>query len=264
MALGLEPTLPEPYAALASSASWERRRNTAITLNQRAIAIRPSFATAYQWLGTDTMMAGDPEAGLVALDRASELDPRSLVVANNRAYVLLALGRIADARATCDRVLAFAPDYRGCQIRVAFAELLRGDPEAARPSLHAIARTGDGSALPLVDEVVDALKGRGDRRATAQRLAAFTGRSSLDPTSGNIFGTAETPALLVLLGAPDLALDYLERSVDEPENTATPPEWPMMLPALDPIRCTPRFKALVERLKTRDPRAATVCADGSK
>ena len=160
MALGLDPTLPEPYVALSAPASWERRRNTAITLYRRAIAIRPSFATAYQWLGTDTMMAGDPQAGLVALDRASELDPRSLVVANNRAYVLLTLGRVADARATCERVLAFAPDYRGCQIRVAFAELLRGDPEAARPYLHAIARTGDGSALPLVDEVVDALKGR--------------------------------------------------------------------------------------------------------
>jgi TolB-like protein len=264
MALGLDPTLPEPYAALSAPASWERRRTTAITLYERAIAIRPSFATAYQWLGTDTMMAGDPEAGLAALDRASELDPRSLVVANNRAYVLLTLDRVADARATCERVLAFAPDYRGCQILVAFAELLRGDPEAARPFLDAIARTGDGSALPLVDEVVNALNGRGDRRAAAQRLGAFTGRSSLDPTSGNIFATAETPALLVLLGAPDLALDYLERSVDEPENTATPPEWPMMLPALDPIRCTPRFKELVQRLKTRDPRAATVCADRAK
>jgi TolB-like protein/Flp pilus assembly protein TadD len=264
MALGLDPTLPEPYAALSAPASWERRRTTAITLYERAIAIRPSFATAYQWLGTDTMMAGDPEAGLAALDRASELDPRSLVVANNRAYVLLTLDRVADARATCERVLAFAPDYRGCQIRVAFAELLRGDPEAARPFLDAIARTGDGSALPLVDEVVNALMGRGDRRAAAQRLGAFTGRSSLDPTSGNIFATAETPALLVLLGAPDLALDYLERSVDEPENTATPPEWPMMLPALDPIRCTPRFKELVQRLNTRDPRAATVCAGATK
>lgn len=263
MALGLDPTLPEPYAALSAPASWERRRKTAITLYRRAIAIRPSFATAYQWLGTDTMMAGDPEAGLAALDRASELDPRSLVVANNRAYVLLTLGRVDDARAACERVMAFAPDYVGCQTRVAFAELLRGDPEAARPYLEAIARLGDGSALPLVNDIVNALKGRGDRRMVAQRLAAFSGRSALDPTSGNIFATAEMPALLVLLGVPDLALDYLERSVDEPESTATPPEWPMMLPALDPIRCTPRFKSLIKRLNTRDPRATTACGGGT-
>ena len=264
MALGLDPTLPEPYAALAQPASWERRRKTALTLYRRAIAIRPSFATAYQWLGTDTMAGGDPQAGLEALDRASELDPRSLVVAANRSYVLLTLGRVTDARTNCERVLAFAPDYVGCQQQVAFAELLRGHPDAARPYLQAIARTGDGSALPLVDEVVNALKIGGDQRATAKRLAAFSGRSSLDPTSGNIFTTAETPALLVLLGAPELALDYLERSADEPESTTNLLEWPMMLPALDPVRCTPRFKALVERLKTRDPRAATVCVDRAK
>jgi len=264
MALGLDPTLPEPYATLAQPASWERRRKTALTLYRRAIAIRPSFATAYQWLGTDTMAGGDPQAGLEALDRASELDPRSLVVAHNRSYVLLTLGRVTEARTNCERVLAFAPDYVGCQKQVALAELLRGDPDAARPFLDAVARRGDGSALPLVDAVVSALKGRGDRQATAQRLAAFSARSSLDPTSGNIFTTAETPALLVLLGAPELALDYLERSVDEPESTTNLPEWPMMLPALDPIRCTPRFKMLIERLKTQDPRAATVCAAGAK
>jgi adenylate cyclase len=263
MALGLDPTLPEPYAALSAPATREWRRNTAITLLQRAIAIRPSFATAYQWLGRNTALAGDPEAAFAALDRASELDPRSLVVADNRANVQLIVGRASDARATCERVLAFAPDFRGCQLLVALAEILRGDPEAARPTLAAIARSGDGSALPLVDDVVDALEGRGDRAAVARRLAAFSGRSSLDPTSGNIFTEVQTPALLVLLGAPELALDYLERSVDEPESTAASPEWPMMLPALDPIRCTPRFRALVERLNTRDPRAATVCADGT-
>ncbi len=33
-----------------------------------------------------------------------------------------------------------------------------------------------------------------------------------------------------------------------------------MLPALDPIRCLPRFKAVVAQSKARDPHAARVCA----
>jgi hypothetical protein len=33
----------------------------------------------------------------------------------------------------------------------------------------------------------------------------------------------------------------------------------MMLPVLDPIRCTPRFKALVARLNSHDPRAEKAC-----
>jgi len=37
-------------------------------------------------------------------------------------------------------------------------------------------------------------------------------------------------------------------------------DWTIMLPVLDPIRCEPRFAALVEKLKTADPHAAKVCA----
>ena len=263
MALALDPTRPEPYAAMATPASWERRRSTAIALYRRAIAIRPSFATAYQWMGTDLMAAGDLPGGLDALDRATELDPRSRVVADNRAYVLLTLGRDREAIAACQPILEFAPDYAGCQMRAALAEMLSGRPAAARPFLTTVATaTGDARAIVQVDALVDALEGRGDRHALAEQLAAFPARSSLDLKSGNLLGTPETPALLMLLDAPDLALDYLERGVAEPENNTALVEWPMMLPALDPIRCTPRFKAMIQRLKTWDPRAATVCAGG--
>jgi hypothetical protein len=33
-----------------------------------------------------------------------------------------------------------------------------------------------------------------------------------------------------------------------------------MLPVMDPIRCEPRFMAVVENLRTTDPHAAKVCA----
>jgi adenylate cyclase len=258
MALALDPTLPEPYAALSTPAGWERRRSATAALLRRAIALRPSFATAYQWLGTELMAAGDPAAGLAALDHAAELDPRSLVVMENRAFVLMALGRISDARASCDRVLAFAPDYASCLNRSGLAEILRGDPEAARPFLVRLAELRDPAALPLVNAAVDALQGRGDRQALAKKLAGFEMRSSVDPDSGNVFTPADTTTLLVLFGAPDLAMAYLEKSFEVPGNDPT--DWTMMLPVLDPIRCTPRFKALLERLNTHDPRAATVCA----
>jgi TolB-like protein/Flp pilus assembly protein TadD len=257
MALVLDPGLPESYAALSGPASWDRRRLTTAALLRRAIALRPSFATAYQWLGTELMAAGDPATGLTALEHASELDPRSLIVAENRAFALMALGRNAEARASCERVLAFAPDYASCQARIALAELQRGDPEAARPFLVRLVELHDPSALTLTNEVVDALQGHGDRMAVARRLAAFSPRSSLDPHSGNIFGPSDIAAILAMLGAPDLAIEYLEKSVVDPGNT--PADWTMTLPALDPVRCTLRFKALVVRLKTRDPRAAKVC-----
>jgi len=256
MALALDPSLPEPYAALGSVATYERRLPAALALYQRAIALRPSFATAYQWLGTATMGGGDPVAGLASLERASILDPRSLVVAENHAFVLTTLGRYAEARAVCEPIIVLAPDYLSCQTRVGFAELLRGRPEEARPFLVRAAELSDPSALPLVGELVDALEGRGNRQALAARLAAFPFRSHLEQGSGNIFSESEIPGLLMLLGAPDRALDYLERNSSQQFGSL---DWAMMLPALDPIRCDPRFQAVQKRLSINDLRAAKQC-----
>src|SRR5439155_9995428 len=113
----------------------ELRRKTADALLRRAIALRPSFATAYQWRGTLLMGNGDLTGGLASLERATSLDPRSLVIAQNHAWLLLTLGRYAEAKARCAPVLEFAPSYFGCPAIVSLADLLQGNFEAARPML---------------------------------------------------------------------------------------------------------------------------------
>jgi tetratricopeptide (TPR) repeat protein len=258
MALALDPTLPEPYAALATIAVFERRRVTAQALFNRAIALRPSFATAYQWMGTGLMASGDPAAGLAALERATALDPRSVIVADNHAFVLFALGRYAEGRSVCERIIAFAPEFFGCQIRAGFAELLLGRHESARSFLLSAAATLNPGAEPLVHTLVDTLEGRGDRLAVAQRLAQFAPLDYVDPRSDTIFSDTEIPALLVLLGAPDLALDYLDDHSRQPISTLP---WTMMLPALDPLRCQSRFREIQKRLAIDDQRAAKQCGE---
>src|SRR5947207_4293536 len=130
-ALALDPALPEPYAALGSVADTELRRATADALLRRAIALRPSFATAYQWRGTLLMGSGKLADGLASAERATSPDPRSLVVANNHREILLTMGRYADATTRCAPVLEFAPNYVGCLDNTSRAELLLGDFQAA-------------------------------------------------------------------------------------------------------------------------------------
>jgi TolB-like protein/Tfp pilus assembly protein PilF len=256
MALALDPSQPEAYAVLASVSKLDKsQRATSYALFRRAIALRPSFATAHQWLGTELMAGGDPAAGLESSSRAATLDPRSRVIAQNRAVVLTALGRYAEARAECDRALGFAPDYDGCHWQNGFDALLQGDLEAAGRHLRRTSELNGTEAGPLIEAILEALAGRGDRRAVAQRLAAFPTLSYLNAGSGSIFSYYETPSVLVKLGEPGLALDYLARHAAR-ESTA---EWPLMIPALDPIRCGPRFKALIKQLNTVDPHAARVC-----
>ena len=255
-ALALDPSLPEPYAALGSVASQELRRATSDALLRRAILLRPSFATAHQWRGSQLMSNGDLQGGLAALERASKLDPRSLVVSHNHAFVLSTLGRDVDAKARCLRTLAFAPTYGPCLEVKALAELALGNLDAARETLERRAAIDNPSAAGQGRELIAALKG-GDRRALAMRYAALPYNSKLDPASGNSLDGHNMPSVLVLLGEHALALDYVERLAGQP-GTGT--DWGIMLPALDPIRCEPRFKAVVARLKTTDPHAAKVCA----
>jgi len=258
MALALDPSLPEAYAALGSVAgTGGDRRSTSVALLERAVDLRPSFATAHQWLGTLLVTSGDLAGGLASLERASTLDPRSPIIADNHAKVLLSLGRNDEARARCLQALEFAPTFAGCLISASMAGLLSGDFEAARPLLERFVSAENPSAGAQATELLVALTGRADRHAFARRLADFPINSYLDRGSGNALPGDVVPAVLMLLGERELALENLERLAGVPNGHA---EWTITLPVLDPIRCEPRFMAVVERLRTTDPHAAKVCA----
>ena len=259
-ALGLDPSLPEAYAALGSIAKAERRWAAAEALFNRAILLRPSFATGYQWRGTQQMAMGDPAGGLADLERASELDPRSTVVAENHAYVLSTLGRISDANARCSKALGFAPDYRPCLSDTAFNDLLQGDLAGARTLLDRLATLAKPGSGSLDSALLEALAGNADRHAVAVRFAALPPDSNLNPASVTRLEDYQIPGALILLGEKALALAYVETLESTPGANAS---WAVMNPAVDAIRCEPRFKAVMQRLKATDPHAAKVCAEKS-
>jgi TolB-like protein/Tfp pilus assembly protein PilF len=256
-ALALDPSSPEAYAALGIDATYELRRGAAEALLSRAIVLRPSFATAYQWRGTLLMSSGDLAGGLASLERASALDPRSLVVAENHAFVLRTLGRDAEAKAVCMRILAFAPAYAGCLDDVAMVDLRLHDFTEARTMLERLAATLNPGSSAMGRELTDALTGHGDRHALAVRYAALPFNSNLEPASGNVLEDYDLVAVISQLGEPELALGFLEREGSRDVSGYT--DWAIMLPALDAIRCEPRFIAVVKKMKTFDPHYAKVC-----
>ena len=255
-ALALDPTNPEAYAALGNDSVIVLQRQTALALLQRAIVLRPSFATAHQWKGSVLMSNGELNAGHQALARASTLDPRSLVIGENLAWGLMTLGRNDEARAACQRILAFAPDYQGCLAQVGLIDLQAGRYEDARTELEHLAGIFNPSASGQARALIAALQGKGDKRALAQQLAAQPMRSRLIADSGNVFEDYQVAVVIMLLDQPDLATDYVERISRLLGNEV---DWAVMHPALDPIRCQARFVASVAELRTRDPHVGRVC-----
>lgn len=92
---------------------------------------------------------------------------------------------------------------------------------------------------------------------TGEKLA-LSHNSKFDPASGNALEGYDMPSVLMLLGERELALAYIEHLAGNLGGTV---DWAVMLPAMDPIRCEPRFVAVVERMKTTDPHFAKACED---
>jgi TolB-like protein/Tfp pilus assembly protein PilF len=257
LALTLDSSLPEAYIVLGYLDDSNRRRAIAQALYRRAIALRPSFATAYQWLGNSLWSAGDLSGGLAMLERASTLDPRSAIIANNHGMVLIAMGRPAEAVALCVPALKAEPQNQTCLESTAIATLTSGDYAAARTAYERYARVINPGALGTVTDVFDALDGHGDRHAVASRLAAFGLQSVYDPHSGNIFGAYVIPSLLVMLGEPQQVVPNLAAFAMSDRSGQT--EWAMMMKSLGSVHCDPAFIDLVAKVKTVDPHHAALC-----
>ncbi len=253
-ALVLDPTLAEAYAALGNVENSDLHYETAVALFKRAIALKPSFATAHQWLGTTLMVTGKREESLASLERAVTLDPRSLIVASNYSSMLMIAGRNADAIAACEPTLEYAPESILCVSSMGPAHLLDGKPDLARPYYEQWAKNWGTGTDRQVEALFDTLAGQGDHQAFARKLAATPDRSWNDPRSGNLFSDWDIPTLLVLLGEKELALQYIHVA-----SGSTNLAWSMLLPLMDPIRCDPRFKDRVAKLKITDLRADKLC-----
>ncbi len=186
------------------------------------------------------------------------LDPRAPVIGDNHAFVLLTLGRYADARAGCGKVLAYAPDHAGCLQYTGLAWLMEGNVDGARPYLLKMAQVQNPTSQREVDDLLAALSGKGDRHALATRMAALAYGSNVVADSGNVFEDQVVSVLLVMLHEPELAMDYMARIATVQGASI---DWAIRLPQMDPLRCNPRFRAIVASLKTTDPVAAKTCAD---
>jgi len=87
-ALAIDPMLPEAYMAIGNSHTFTstRKRETGVALLRNAVDLKPSSATAHQWLGTISMEVGLTDESLQSLARARPDPLRSEVHCGRRAH----------------------------------------------------------------------------------------------------------------------------------------------------------------------------------
>lgn len=108
------------------------RREEARADLERALAIDPNFAEAWNNLGVERKYMGDVDGAFAAFRRCLELDEQHGYAARNEADLLLELGRAADALVTYQRLLARKPRDPTLLAMIAHAQVELGDAAGAR------------------------------------------------------------------------------------------------------------------------------------
>jgi TolB-like protein/Tfp pilus assembly protein PilF len=247
-AVELDDTLAEAHASLARALASDLELSPAISEFNRAIELNPNYATAHQWFGECLQSQGQLEEALAELKRAQELDPLSLVINTLLGFAFDTVGKSDEAIAQLRKTIEIDPNFRiahiylgnvlehNGQLKEAIAEYEKSNTlQAESFSLAQLAR-----AYFLVG-----------RKAEAQQLW-----DKLKSLSERQYVPAYAMAVVQLtFGNKDEAIRLLEKSYeDHAPFDSLDLGWILVDHRLDSLRSDPRFKNLIKRIFSGEPR----------
>ena len=247
-AVDLDDTLAEAHTSLARALASDLQLSAAMSEFKRAIELNPSYATAHQWFGECLQSQGRVEEGLAELTRAQEVDPLSLVNNALVGFALDTVGKSNEAIAQLRRTIEMDPSFANThgmlgnvlenqgQLKEAVVEYEKSNSLGADP----IAAAQLARAYFLVG-----------RKAEAQQLW-----DKLKALSERQYVPAYSLALVQsAFGDKDEALRLLEKSYEDhaPFDSADL-GWILIDHRLDSLRSDPRFKKLIARIFSGEPR----------
>ena len=237
IAKGLDPTLPDAYAAIAFLQQLQGNLKEAGPNFEKALALRPNFSSARSWYGRWLSINGQLDAALEQLRFAFELDPFDFNIVNAYAQLLALSGRFAEALELNEK----AADLRRPAIFI---------PNLGDRALMLLALGRKTEALKLAREILnnDTLR----TRWTADADAIWVLRKCDLPQEADSYAEKLLRTLpeksyvrgfvLAHLDRFDEALPYLERT---PMVVQREMFW---LRSFDTWRDDPRFKQLMAKL----------------
>jgi len=239
-ALQLDPKVAEAHAALGKRNFFSMDLPGSLREYQRAIELKPNYATAHQWLGNDSLVSfGRFDEAIAEGKRAVELDPLSPVINADLGVTLYLARRYDDAMEQLRKTLAIDPTFFYAHYNLGIALQLKGDLSAAIAEYEKARQLSYDS---FVLALIGAAKGlAGDKSAAQQALKGF------DQAAQNQDVDEYSRALLFLgMNNKEEALRCIERAVAARDGSSL--TWIKVDPLLDPLRGDPRFEALGQKV----------------
>jgi len=243
-AILLDPEMAEGWASLGVLAHEIDRDWTSAELAlKRALELKPSYATARQWLGDMLRSRGRVNEALEHQSMALMRDPLSPVINASNGFTLLILGRREEARDLYERTLEIGGD-----LTTAYARLVMWGPEMGLSAVElekyaeGLARVR-GAADPSVARVIGrAIAAASSDRAVRDSALAIVAELT---EAGVLTVPRRVAGIYAVLGDHDTAIEWLIASAASGDPT-------MVIagvdPALDPLRDDPRMQALMDEL----------------
>ena len=239
-ALALDPALAEAHAALGfykSNFEWDQPG--AEREFRRAVELSPGYALAHVWRGeTLTLMHQHSEA-LAELDRASGLDPTSLMVSDQRGWVLYMARRYDDAIRQLHKTIELESRFAHTHCWLGKAFLQKGMLREGLAELEHAASLPGGNSLLFTPWIGYAYALSGRRREASEIVGMMKAKERK--------GLASPYAIAVIycgLGQKDQALAWLEKAYQARDSLFSDVH---IEPALDFLRSDAHFQHLLRR-----------------
>jgi adenylate cyclase len=242
-ALARDSTIAEAYGALGDILyhnEWDLHGSERML--KRALALKPSYAQAYDWLTEPLFAMGRFADAMTAATRALELDPLGLRANSTYTFLLYQSGNYDSALVRLQQALQTDSANRVLQVYLIDVNLLMGRVPEAAAALRRFAAPIGAEARPL-DLAARALL---DPSLTPAALAAL---DNLEPGSW-IYTRRLIAHLYLRLGDRERALSYLERMYAAHDGSM-----PFVVHdrALAALRNEPRYHALAKKLGITPP-----------
>ena len=238
-ALALDDGLAEAHASMAVIAQnydWDWQKAEAEY--KKAIALDPNYATARHWYAELLTLQGRFSEAMEEIERARQLDPRSLIILADRGAILYCARRYPEAIQQLQTVLEMEPNFPRAHI-VVFAYIEQGMTQDALRDVAGWSKVQDGPFTWMLSAYVN---GRAGHKNEAQRFL----RKLEAERSRRYVDSSKLVMAYVGMGDKEQALRWLEEGFSERSTALV---WLKVDPAYDTLRSEPRFQALLSKLR---------------
>ena len=238
-ALELDDSLAEAHASSGLLDTFECRLERAITDFERAIQLKPNYATAHHWLMFGRLALGHLDQAIAEGKRALKLDPLSPIINADFAWTYFCARRFDKAERQARKTLEIDPQFFLAHYYLGQVLQFKGHlSEAIAEFQKAVDLNGDPDSLGMLGQAY----ARNGQKDEAQKVLV-----RLNEEAKSRYVAPYATALVYLgLGEKERALDELERAYQRGDTNYL--FVVRVDPMLDDLRGHPRFDALVQKI----------------